>query len=513
MLPFQHNYYMKKFQPVYSIPVRLSHGLTFILLILLIWTGFRLAWLHYDRFTPQLSSMVDSLTPGGTPFSWHVLLGYLLLLVGLFYIFYMLFAPEGKRLLLPYRHQQYPFAKKIIYYLSFFIAATIVFTGISIYKGLYEGSEGYLFNSLLHRYSAYIFLLFTLWHIIDSVVSSRTKINAMFFQRTKLRVTSYRVLVISIVISTILGGSIIVFTEKPNTLICRNVNKQIIIDGTEDISEWADADSVVIQVWGGSNSNADAVPVTLKTMHNQREIFFLVRWSDPTLSFNRYLVKTDSGWVEERSVVQDIYGETIYSEDKLGLSFSNNRGGCATTCHVPAYGKLGLHYTDGDTVDVWEWMAVSTNPALEADDWWWGEYINDTIGGRHADNKASGGYQSNLNREWKQPYFLPTHPSQRFWIWYGSPKYTPYYPELDTFQIGSRVPSLLVAPTTGDRGDIKARGIWKNGVWTVELSRELSTGSQFDIPMRNTIYLNLALFDNADSKHAIHVVPIQIDIK
>ncbi len=501
-------------KPIYSIPVRISHGLSFVLIILLTWTGFRLAWVHYDRFSPQLGRIINSLTPGGVPFLWHVLLGYLFLMTGLFYITYMLFAPEGKRLLLPYRHQQYPFAKKIIYYLSFFIAATAVFTGISLYKGLYEGTEGYLFNSLIHRYSVYLLLLFTLWHIIDTMASSRSRVHAIFFQHTKLRVTSYRVMIISIVMSIIIGGFIIYFTEKLVTVVCRNVNRQVIIDGVEDTMEWAGVDSVVIQVWGGSNSNADAVPVTLKTMHNQREIFLLVRWSDPTLSFNRYLLKTDSGWVEERSAVQDIYGETIYSEDKVSLSLSNNRSGCAATCHIPAPGKLGLHYTDGgDTLDVWEWMAVSTNPALEADDWWWGPYTNDTIGGSHADNKASGGYKSNLNREWNQPYFLPTHTSQRFWIWYGSQLYTPYYPELDTFQTGSRVPSILVAPTTGDRGDIKARGIWKNGTWTVELSRQLSTGSRFDIPIRNTVYLNLALFDNADKKHAIQVVPIRIQIE
>jgi len=499
--------------PSYSLPVRLSHGATIILLILLSLTGLRLGWLHEDRFSSDLARIIDTITPGGVVFTWHIILGYLLVAAGIWYVTYMLLSNEGKRLFALYRDRQYAFSKKLLYLLTFVVTLTTVFTGVSLYVGLYDGPEGYLFNSFVHRWSFYLLLLFIAKHIFDTVFSSRININSIFFGRTNQQKARHHTLIISLVITAVVGGTFVFLTEKPKKLVSHKQNRQAVIDGIVSDGEWNGADSVVVQTWGGSNFVASAVAVTIKTFHNQQDIYFLVRWSDPTLSFNRYLVKTDSGWIEERSKYKDRFGETIYSEDKLALFFGNNSAGCAATCHVSSPGKMGLHYTDNDTVDVWEWMAVSTNPALEADDRWWGGYESKSSGGRHFDNKASGGYQSNLNTEWKQPYFLPTHLTQRFWIWFGSGKYIPYRSELDTLLVGSRVPSVLVAPTTGDRGDVRARGIWRNGVWTIELARHLSTGSAFDLPFHNNLYFNIAVYDNADLKHTFHLKAIKLEME
>ena len=74
-------------------------------------------------------------------------------------------------------------------------------------------------------------------------------------------------------------------------------------------------------------------------------------------------------------------------------------------------------------------------------------------------------------------------------------------------------PAVLVAPSVGDRGDVKARGFWRNGEWTVEFARRLSTGSPFDIAFRGELYLGVAPFDNAESKHAYHLKPIRLVIE
>ncbi len=75
------------------------------------------------------------------------------------------------------------------------------------------------------------------------------------------------------------------------------------------------------------------------------------------------------------------------------------------------------------------------------------------------------------------------------------------------YKAGDEVPGILVAPFTGDRGDIPAQAIWENGVWTLEWSRKLKTGSptdvQFDDPAKKYAF-GVAVFDNAQVRHAFH---------
>jgi hypothetical protein len=65
----------------------------------------------------------------------------------------------------------------------------------------------------------------------------------------------------------------------------------------------------------------------------------------------------------------------------------------------------------------------------------------------------------------------------------------------------------MVAPFAGDRGDISAAMAWKNGKWTLELARKLTTGSKTDVQFDNlgSAYLfGVAAFDNAQVRHAVH---------
>jgi hypothetical protein len=46
---------------------------------------------------------------------------------------------------------------------------------------------------------------------------------------------------------------------------------------------------------------------------------------------------------------------------------------------------------------------------------------------------------------------------------------------------GEILPRYALKQPTGSRGDIRARGIWQNGRWTIELGRKLETNNQDDI--------------------------------
>jgi len=237
-----------------------------------------------------------------------------------------------------------------------------------------------------------------------------------------------------------------------------------------------------------------------------------MQWPDPEPSFNRSLVKSNNGWLEVKSEFNP-FGESIYFEDQMALSFHDGNSNCAQSCHVGGNKISGLHYTKGDTADIWVWKAVSTNPAFEADDGWWGEKLNDSTGGRHFDNSPGGGYISNLNEEWDEPYFLPAHRAFENWIWMESDRYLPYRVSLDNYPAGAAIPGMLVSRMAGDRGDIYARGQWRNGLWTIELSRNKNTGSKFDVTLKNELWIGLAVFDNAEKKHAYHLKPIKFIVE
>lgn len=497
----------------YSLGIRLAHFVAAVLLLLLFATGARLAWWGQGFFSREISALVDALAPTGRIHSLHLLLGVAFIAFGLFYLVNLFGSKEAPRLFSLFLDRRYSFRKKVFYLLSLAVGLIAFLSGITLFAGLYVGSEGYTFMRYVHYYCSLYLLGFTLTHIIEVAVSRDSRVNAIFFAGRYAGFVNGKTLGISVPVAVLFALVAHTLITGAPTLVCKEQNRFITVDGRAHEIEWAGIDSLVVETAGGINFKDGTSPVTIKTFHDRHHVYFLVRWSDQSRSYNRHLVKTKGGWVEEVSEYIDIFGESIYSEDKVALSFHKSKGGCLATCHMRTPGKMGLHYTGGDTIDVWQWMAVSTNPVWEADDCWWGTYENAIVGGRHCDNIASGGYKSNLNEEWQRPYFLPQHIVMRHWIWFGSSDYVAYHPDRDTFSLDSRVPAVLVAPTAGDRGDVKARGIWRNGVWTVEFARRLSTGSAFDVAFRRELYLGIALFDNADSKHAYHLRSIRLVVE
>jgi len=494
----------------YSLAVRLSHVLTFGLFVAAGLTGLRLAWLlDTGWLSVETTNALDSIVPTGRVFLWHLLFGIAFGAVGIFYLVYVFSSGESWRLFDIFRGRHYSMLHKVGYLLTFLLAAVCVVTGVSMYAGMYFGPDGFIFNSLLHHWCFRLLAIFLLIHAADTILVRRQQLNEIFFARRGDRFLVWPALIVAIVIAIGAGSIMMRTADSPQTLICHEQQRVAVVDGREYDIEWSIADSVTVQTMGGANLPAGNAPVTLKAFHNGRRVYLLARWNDPTRSYNRHLVKGKAGWSVERSAYIGLFGEEIYSEDGLALMF-RGRADCASSCHIRAPGKMGLHYTVGDTADGWMWLAVRTNPVDEADDRWWGGFVDGLTGGRHFDNKAAGGYRSNLDEQWQQPYFVPLNARAHDWILYGSNTYRPFDPENDTFAIGTLIPSELVAPTTGDRGDVTAKGLWRNGVWTVEFSRLISTGSDQDVPLRGELYLGVAVFDNADSKHSYHLKPIRL---
>ena len=81
------------------------------------------------------------------------------------------------------------------------------------------------------------------------------------------------------------------------------------------------------------------------------------------------------------------------------------------------------------------------------------------------------------------------------------------------FKPGDEVASIVVAPFTGDRGDIATAIKWAGGRWTAVMSRKLVTAGKFDVQFDNldgTYEFGVATFDNAQVRHAFHAGVIKL---
>ncbi|GLS25127.1 hypothetical protein GCM10007877_08410 [Marinibactrum halimedae] len=202
----------------------------------------------------------------------------------------------------------------------------------------------------------------------------------------------------------------------------------------------------------------------------------------------------------------------------------------------------------GPIVDMWHWKAVRTNHMMLADDNYFGPPDQARPGARRytagygTDGKDSGAYV--MNWQWYRPDIivpkrLPVREDalsqqqlaefqyryqQRIqglqpavsqesepWMvnWFS---YVPYDQDDDHYPIGTVLPSVLYRSNQfeGDRADVRAHGIWKDGVWSLELSRRLETGSSTDIALQDGVCMWVAAFDQSQIGHTRHATPLRL---
>ncbi|MGH9843221.1 MAG: ethylbenzene dehydrogenase-related protein [Blastocatellia bacterium] len=280
------------------------------------------------------------------------------------------------------------------------------------------------------------------------------------------------------------------------------------IDGQAD-ALWRRARPLVIEVTGGPNTNKQTL--RMRALYDQENIYLLCQWNDPTESLARFPweKQPDGSWKQLATNKED---EQRFYEDKLAILWPINapsfvRSGCMTACHVGDGGKPfgNMFAPKGELLDLWHWKSLRTNSVVQADD----QYLDDTpwsketpIAGRKSDPLTSGGYKDNLNQNKAAPAFMPAdkRPAPPYWITSDAA-----IPFADVFKPGDRVAPVIVSQFVGDRGDLRANGVWKNGQWTLEIARRLVTGSQYDVQFQDLAAhypFAPSIFDNASVRHA-----------
>ena len=315
-----------------------------------------------------------------------------------------------------------------------------------------------------------------------------------------------------------------------NTLESVSLDQKVIIDGVED-AFWSNATPLTVLLnelpYEPSNGYAGMkeVEVNIRSVYDAENVYFLVRWEDPTMSLERFpwVKQQDGSWKQLMKKDQTGQDNTYY-EDKFAFFWNiHSKGfvkkGCDKSCHITEDGEIdgvkdissGRHYTAnaGETIDMWHWKGARSNPVGQIDDQYMNSDRQENKGwGRHSDDKTGGGYANNHNADKTAPVWMNPEPSEdnRYWVLDATK-----VPFLDRFKAGDIVGGIVANPSTGSRGDINALGVWKNGVWTLEVKRKLVTehenSATQDVQfsdLNKKYYFGMTVFDNSQTNHLYH---------
>ena len=339
-----------------------------------------------------------------------------------------------------------------------------------------------------------------------------------------------------------------------------------VLDGAAE-AIWDTATAVSIPVnygWAGSTD------VSMKALYTDNKVYFLAQWGDDSLSDRREpwmktadsgvgswmrvpaksqsgSSATDNGWFTTTDTVSSLRTsppEDAAYEDKFAVIWGGRdttatvanvadfkTKGCAVLCHVSSEGGTDndkkYTHTQGEIADMWHWKMVRTGTVGFFDD----QYVDAT---RPTTETPSAGRKSDPGQAYvtneatttiadtQTPTFTgPTQPVETDTA--GLDAY--FIPFADRVQnttetlsavaVGQEIAGILVRPLTGDRADIEAQVETTSSVgynaatntWTLEFSRDLTTGSSFDVQfddLEDAYYFGVAVFDNAQIEHSFN---------
>jgi cytochrome b subunit of formate dehydrogenase len=529
----------------------LLHWALLITLFYSLTSGLRIS---ADNQTAVWARAVSGLLPQGDVIRWHVVAAYALTLIAIAYLMFLVRARlqarvtvDGMRIVnltAPDRATRWRAINVFLYWLAFILIGIAAVTGGVLYF-FSGGGQSFEWVLTLHRACAWMVLVYTVLHVLAQIAfGGLRQLCAIINPRLAYGHAAKAALVFAL----LAGVSIYAidsFTIR-NLHVARTAEPPLIDGSAADVS-WYDTEAVEIVTTRGINQPGSEVTVKVRMLYDAGNIYALFEWPDATRSQKHLpLQKTAGGWriLQKDARNQD---EDDYYEDKFAvmLAYSATLAGAGTT-HLgprpladkpgPAGGR-GLHYTTDDSiVDVWHWKSVRTGAIGQLDDNYFGppleqDFTQSRYTGGYAKDPGTGGYVMNWKRFSDtiiEPLRLPKNPALlerlgnldpdpnvsddgEFWLPLGQT--VEYNPALDTYPVGTILPSVLLqGPFEGDRGDVRSAAQWHNGWWRLEVSRKLNTGSPYDVAIGGEapVYLWVAVFDHAQTRHSMHLHPLQI---
>jgi hypothetical protein len=527
------------------------HWLVALTLAVSLATGLRIS---VDAPDSVWSRALSPILPQGAVSTWHLYGAYALTVGAVAYLIFLRRARVSARVQLSLgalgasdHETRWRAINRTLYWVVFAFIAIQSVTGTLLYFA--PGLLPKQFATAIHRWVAWAMMAYVGLHI-----AAQFGFGGL---RQLLKIVTPRMAYVgagSLALGVSIAVTAVVYPIERATIhllkIIR-VSQTPVIDGDPGDAVWQQAKPVTIHTTNGANLPGGEVAVRVRGVHDGERAYFLFEWPDATRSQKHLpLLKTAEGWkvLESKYGIQD---EDDYYEDKFGVMFSASAqigGGATHFGPQPLSGKpgspnqRGLHYTsDGGIVDVWHWKSVRNGPLGQIDDNYFGPPLPTPskpgeryTGGYTQDPKEGGGFDQNWTKIVDSAFVLPKRLPKDLQVmqarlgtvnldphvgddgqwWMALEDTVPYTPELDTYPVGTVLPSVLIdKPFVGDRGDVTAVGTWQDGWWRLEASRKLDTQSQFDLPMQSGIYLWVSVFDHTQTRHSRHLHPVRIEME
>lgn len=231
-------------------------------------------------------------------------------------------------------------------------------------------------------------------------------------------------------------------------------------------SDWSAVSATTISLKNdkpGGKSNIESISVKAGVFNGR--VYFLLQWKDKSEDNQHKPFIWDAS--------KNKYTRGSQREDRVALQFVMS-------------GDYNANWLSGDifTADTWHWKAARSNPAGIAHD-------KRTIIGKVATKKAYKGTTKDGSTVYIQ------RPSDTGDKLYKTRRYKKKAMDVMPKYIVNKNPSGSIA-------DVKAKAMWADGVWTLELSRKLNTGNPDDVVFQSGKRLKggIAVFNHSgDDDH------------
>ena len=227
-----------------------------------------------------------------------------------------------------------------------------------------------------------------------------------------------------------------------------------VIDGRADDAAWKAAPSITTLDYSSQR------PINVKSVVTATDIFFLVTYPKDKPA------ETHKTWIWDPK--ERVYREGHDREDVFIFKWSMSGNDL----------ELKLRDPEPHRADIWDWKAHRTNPSGYADDKWQGVSLK---GGNDAkkikDNGASALYLRRVGDAGTAAF------DEKFFFEYKGDRAEKYVPQ----------------PPAGSRADVRAKGVWAKGQWTIEFARKLDTHHDDDQPFApgGTYLFGVSLYEMA----------------
>ncbi len=281
-------------------------------------------------------------------------------------------------------------------------------------------------------------------------------------------------------------------------------------------SQWDKAKESKIVLTGAGKFEGKNLELKSKSVYTKDEVFFRFEWSDKDKSMNKNRWKFTGGkWNKIKA-----------NEDRLGVLFEINRvtkfatKGCAVLCHNESKNEKEWYYavnSSKEMADLWHWKSVRSNPVGYAED----GYVKDNPSkdpekGRKRDAGSGTKAKSNRTKDKSKPAYMQD-PSKSASI-KGSLLVNEAVKITDAaaFKEGDEIPGYMLYTAWKDSfADVKTKGVWKDGKWTLMMSRKLKTGNDDDVQFntKKKYPFATAVFDNSGGENSYNSEPLKLQFK